>query len=367
MPAATALIAGNDPLPQLAEQAVREALQRAGTMQANAVLLFLGSEFARHTSAAVTAAARAAQTTQVFGSLAAGLCTESGWVVDRPAAAAMVLCGDLSLAASDPNDIATPRLSCCSASLPAHWMHDRARYGTHFSAPFSAHGSPPREEHGSSLWQNGRCSASPYIDTLVPGTRVQVGCSSGLQALGAPFRITAATGYELQGLGRHSALDTLRQSLPESWQTRQPLPLHLINALIGEGSEAEAVALLSANADGSLTLAASITPGQTLRWAIREPAAAEADLRATLDRLAAEAPVTPPDFGLFFSCIGRGPYFYGGEDRELQALIERYPGMPLLGTYGTGQIAVFGQGNRQLQNTVVTALFTETSDVQSQP
>jgi small ligand-binding sensory domain FIST len=64
-----------------------------------------------------------------------------------------------------------------------------------------------------------------------------------------------------------------------------------------------------------------------------------------------------------FSCIGRGPYFYGGEDRDLDIVRERFPGLPLLGTYGTGQIAPSASGNkhinRQLQNAVVTALISK--------
>jgi small ligand-binding sensory domain FIST len=64
-----------------------------------------------------------------------------------------------------------------------------------------------------------------------------------------------------------------------------------------------------------------------------------------------------------FSCIGRGPYFYGGEDRDLDILRERFPKLPILGTYGTGQIAPTTSTahyfNRQLQNAVVTALVSK--------
>jgi len=59
-----------------------------------------------------------------------------------------------------------------------------------------------------------------------------------------------------------------------------------------------------------------------------------------------------------FSCIGRGPYFYGGEDRDLLVFTERFPGVPLLGLYGSGQIAP-SNGGRLLHNSVVTALFSE--------
>lgn len=73
MSVATALVSGNDPLPQLAEQAVKEALQKAGLTHANGVLLFLTPDFARHAQKTITAVARAAQCTQVAGGIAAGV------------------------------------------------------------------------------------------------------------------------------------------------------------------------------------------------------------------------------------------------------------------------------------------------------
>ena len=72
-----------------------------------------------------------------------------------------------------------------------------------------------------------------------------------------------------------------------------------------------------------------------------------------------------PVCALVFSCIGRGPYFYGGNDRDLDAICKRFPGLPVLGTYSTGQIAPsncsHGRSNRPLQNSVVTALVSPTS------
>jgi small ligand-binding sensory domain FIST len=129
------------------------------------------------------------------------------------------------------------------------------------------------------------------------------------------------------------------------------------------------VAIIGHSPDGSLTLAERAVPGQQLVWAVRLPRAAEDDMRLSVARLAAAAP--DPAGGLVFSCIGRGPYFYDGEDHDLDRLRERYPGLPLLGTYGTGQIAANpAGGNRLLQNAVVTALIStldRKADVQSKP
>lgn len=375
MKAASALITGNEPLPTLAEHAVREALTRAGHRQANSVVLFLSGEFTRHAHSAVLAAARAAQCTQVFGGIAAGLCTESGWALDRPAAAALVLCGPYSLAsgeaatavakassdnAAPPLALTAPLLCCTSSPFPSEWENSR-RFGTHF------HGNAGH----SAVWQLGRLVEQGCIETRVLGAQIDVALSTGLRSIGTALPVDSVRGYDLLSLGSQPARDSLLRLLPPEWRERHPLPLHLINATIGDAAGAacvQAAAVISINADHSVTLTVPLQPGDKLCWAIRQPLAAEAEMRDTLTDLALQtgmASARPmPDFGMVFSCIGRGPYFYGDEDRDLAAVVERFPGMPLIGTYGTGQIAFDGNTSRQLQNSVVTALFSETPHVQ---
>jgi small ligand-binding sensory domain FIST len=376
MNAASALITGNEPLPTLAEHAVREALARTGQRQANSVVLFLSGEFTRHAHSAVLAAARAGQCTQVFGGIAAGLCTESGWALDRPAAAALVLCGPYSLTsgestmaatatpghAATDHPIAAPLLCCTSSPFPSEWANSR-RFGTHF------HGNAGH----SAVWQRGRLVEHGCIEAQVMGARIEVALSTGLRSIGTALPVEHVRGYDLLSLGGQPALDSLLRLLPPEWRERHPLPLHLINATIGDAADSacvQAAAVISINADRSVTLTVPLQPGDKLCWAIRQPLAAEAEMRDTLASLTLPTEVAgtrpAPDFGMVFSCIGRGPYFYGDEDRDLAAVVERFPGLPLIGTYGTGQIAFEGNTSRQLQNSVVTALFSEIPHVQPQ-
>jgi len=57
--------------------------------------------------------------------------------------------------------------------------------------------------------------------------------------------------------------------------------------------------------------------------------------------------------------MGRGPYFYGGVDRDLLLLKEQFPGMPLIGFYGNGEIAPVNGVSELLQYSAVLALFVE--------
>lgn len=352
MTVATALIAGNDAVPQLAEQAVRTALKRAGNPHANSVLLLLSSAFTRHAQSAVLAAGRAAQCTQVFGGIGAGVSTEADCAVDRPAAAAMVFCGDVSLSSGEHREGTggSPLLCCTNAPFPPEWRQGQ-RFGSHFHDNAS----------DGAVWQQGRVITQGFAEAQIVGARLCLAVSSGVRTIGTPLPVDEVRGYDLLSLGGQPALDTLLRLLPADWKTRTPLPLHLINAMLGGDDATRTAGVISANADRSLTMAVPLQPGQMLGWAIREPLSSEADMRASLDSLETLRPLRP-DFGMAFSCIGRGPLFYGGEDRDWSALLERYPDVPFIGAYGTGQIVCHGDSSRQLQNSFVTALFNEDSE-----
>lgn len=351
MTVASILLSANESSPGLAEAAVREAMSIAGLHCASSVLLLLSPEFSRHADAAVRAAARSAGCTQVFGSIAAGLCNETGWALDRPSVAAMVFGGRLSLAArAHASD--EPLLCFSATSLPATQAAGR-RFGLHY------HGTGGQ----GAVWQQGRTVSARKAEVSIAGATPDFVHSPGLSPVGSALQVDAVRGYDLLTLGRRSALDSLLRLLPDDWCSRQPLPIHLITALIdrADGSSCRA-SLISANNDGSVTLTESLQSGDIVGWALRMPAYAELETR---ERLAATASDRPA-FAVFLSCIGRGPYFYGSDDRDLAALCERFPGMPVIGAYGTGQIVPESDGSRQQQNSVIIALYRETPHVQSE-
>lgn len=370
---ATALFAGNDPLPGLAEHALAQALEKAGERQANGVLLFLTPEFSRHAQQTVIAVARAASCTQLFGGLAAGVFTDSGWVLDRPAAAVLVLAGDLSLGPPDL-DVLTgePLLAYGDGSFPGAWaVSGRQRFGGSFA------GHAGRNEPVA--WQQGRLAAHCSVQVL--GAHVDVDVSPGWRLLGAAHAVDDSRAYELLGIGGHAARDSLLRTLRAAGHgERQPAMTSLCAVLVTDtgGSATQersslvagthrSIAIIDISDNGSVTLAERVAPGQRLAWAIRLPQAAVDDMRQSVSRLAAVA--VDPLAAVVFSCIGRGPYFHDGEDRDVDCLRERFPQLPLIGVYGTGQIAPgLAGGNRLLQNAVVTALLSQpirSTDVQS--
>ena len=333
MKAATSLVTGVRPAPELAEEAVDNALDKAGLDRASQVLLFLSHDFARQPQPAVIAAARAAGCLSVAGCTANGLFTEGGWQLDQAAAAALVIASPDGSAAPE-----TPLLSFSSHSrLPFDWQADKSRAGF--------------LDSDGAAWAHGRATDSGNAEMRLNGGSATLALASGLRPLCEPLAIDLCRGYELGRVGGQPAIDSLRRALPP--ELRQNPPLHQI-ALLRHPDE-PGIAILAVNGDGSLTLADNLEDDTAITWAIRQPLAAEQQMRASLTALAASH--RQPAFALMFSCIGRGPLFYGSDDRDLLAFREAFPETPLLGAYGTSQIFPHAGKNRLYHNAALTLLF----------
>ncbi len=357
MTVATALVSGNDPLPQLAEAAVEQALAKSGMTHGNSVLLFLTPEFARNAQQTVSAVGRRAQCTQVAGGIASGVFTEAGWALDRPAAAVMVFGGDMSLCHEEFSR--DPLLSYCAGVFPAEWHSGSPRFGGGFAGDLSISGSAAQPV----AWQNSRVSEDHRCSVQLSGAWIDIDFSAGWHVLGDALPVERSKAFDVQRIGGHSAVECLQRRLPAELRGHESP--HGVAALLVEAGNsdpalARPIAIIATNADQTITLAERVVPGQLLAWAIRRPDTAQADMRRAVVDLAGKA--VKPLCALMFSCIGRGPYFYGGNDLDLAIVRERFPELPIIGAYGTGQITpthgVPQAQNRELNNSVVIALVS---------
>jgi small ligand-binding sensory domain FIST len=349
---ATGLAIGSQPKPELAQRAVQKAMHKAGLEVANSVLLFLSSEFARDPLPAIKAAGKAANCVQVVGCSAPGIFTEQDWILDAPAAAAMVFGGGLSLAPVHAPQ-ATDLLLALTApnAINITWL---AGLGSRFGGVSGdATGQGP-----FSVWHSSKAATVGHCEVALHGATGVIGAAHGVRVLTEARQVTACNGHDLIFLGGKPALEILQQACPE-----EPLPLHRLMAGIADTAEEIAhgqyrlAALVGANeSDRSVTLARKVEPGQLLFWALRETGAAQQDMDDTVTRMVAQLSETP-QFGLLFSCLGRGPYFYSGADRDIELLQQKLPDMPLIGLYGNGEIAPVNGVNELLQYSAVLGLF----------
>jgi small ligand-binding sensory domain FIST len=366
--AATGFATAGEAHPELAAEAVAQALARCGTDMAQGILLFLTPHYARHAQAAVGAASRAGRCLQVTGCTTPGVLTESAWSLEQPAAAALVLAGGIALGAPQAEG-EQPRLSLAMPnSLERGWLGvPRPRYGTLATG---------NEDHAvGAVWGHGKWLLEGRVEAELHGGRVEIAVSRGMRAISGVLEIGESDGYEVLQIDEQPALNTLLRQLPtELRQERLPLALLFaavieedmpLERAVGEGRYA-LVPIVAANGeDGTLTLGAPLDPGTRMFWALRHPQTAETEFGRGIDTIALRNG-TPPEFAMLFSCIGRGPYFFGGEDRDLAQLTEHFPGMPVIGCYCGGEIAPLPGGNAVTSYSAIAALaYPATADVQS--
>jgi len=355
---ATGLKRGPRATADLASHAVSQALARAGLVTARSVILFLTYHFATDPKPALRAAARAAGCTQIIGCTAAGLLTDEEWVLDAPAAAAMVFGGAPFLDHIEKNDD-DPVLSLAAPEhLSADWLDASFRRIGAISGDMLGRG-PFR------VWNGGHIRPEGYAQAALRGLRGSLGASQGVRALTSPIEVAEVRDYDVLRLGHYPALNVLVQSLPLGVREMERIPLHLIMGGVTFGDPATAIKegryrlnhIVSANVkEQSITFAQRLSRGERLFWAMRDAIAAERDMRTTIDRAALDLE-EPPDFALLFPCMSRGPHFYGDTDRDLDLLKHRFPGLPIIGVYGNGEIGPLDELNHLYQYSAVVGLF----------
>ncbi|MDH4134227.1 MAG: FIST C-terminal domain-containing protein [Gammaproteobacteria bacterium] len=365
--AATGLARGARAEPTLAAEAVKQALDRANLDRARSVLLFLTPHFAPHPDAALRAAARAAGSLQISGCTGAGVFTEDEWLLDTPGAAAMVF-GESFGFTADATD-GEPLLSLCTpAGLAAEWLDTEDLRLGGVSGDLFGHG-PFR------VWANARILEGGRTETALANTHGIVDVSQGMRALTAPIEVVEVEGMDVLRLGNYPALNVLVQSLPHNVRSDDSLPLHLILGGVTFGDPHTAIRegryrlnhIVAANLrNRSVTLTHALAPGERLFWGMRDALTAERDFRATIEH-AGDRLGTAPEFALLFPCMGRGPHFYGNRDRDLDQIKSHYPGLPVIGFYGNGEIGPLDGLNHLYQYSTVLGLFASSDSVVSPP
>ena len=376
MKVATGLAIGKSALPELAAQAVEMAMEKAEITQPSSVLLFLTSEFAADPQSAIKAAAKAASCTQIIGCSATGIFTEEDWVIDSPAVAAMVFSAlnfshpkpeatysNFLLTLTAPNAINTTWLNSAgvnsTGSNQAGLNNKYARFGG-VSGDAIGHGP-------FSVWQNGKGTTQGYCEVMLNSTTMAVAASHGLKIISSPRKITAMKGNDLLQLASQPALATLSSAWQKYGKTTDTPPYHQLMAVYAnkasalERGEYSLASIIIENADeASVTLTKSLQVGEWLSWAIRDVDAAQVDIVKTAGELRQQLGIEP-EFAMLFSCLGRGPYFYNGQDQDLALLKTLFPKLPIIGFYGNGEIAPINGTNELLQYSAVLGLFAQSN------
>lgn len=339
MPIATALIQDRKASPQMGITAIKMALQKAGLKKADNVLVFLTGEFTPYLDKTLAAIQEAAGTDHVFGCTTVGVLTEHDWVIDGPAIAVMVFAAKQGLCCErKPEE--TFALVAPSA-INTLWLEGlKACYGG-VSGDFTGQGP-------YAVWNKGELQESGRLEASWKGLKTQWHVSLGLETLTPKLSVTGSDGLDLLTVDHTAAALPLWHALREENAIGY---LPLVYALTdGE----EPIPVLSVHLhNGRVNLARPLKLGQTIRWAIRTANAATQDINTILT----EHQQSSPQAILMIASACRGATLHDGRDAELDLIKQRWPGLPIIGFYGNGEITPYAGKNRILSTSTLIGLL----------
>jgi small ligand-binding sensory domain FIST len=356
-PIATGLSYGTHPIIEHAARAVKIALEKADITQAESVLLFMTPEYSDEAEAAVRLAARTAGCLQVSGCIGYGILTDHDWILDSPGIAAMVF-GQGTAIAPRTSDKADAFLAFGTPhDFDPNWLHDTTPH-------IGAIASDPLGQGDYIHWQGSRIKQENCVELAINNVKAGFAIAQSFKTLTKPAVIDVAEGLDVVSIEDSPALDVLLDALPASMK-KSELPLHLLLGGVTFGQTDSAINegrfhldhIISTNPEShSITLTSELQAGEHIFLAIRDTYSAELGMRQAVDN-ATKKLKDKPDFGFMFPCLGRGPSFYGGRDRDIEILRESHPGMPFIGFYGNGEIGPLKDGNHTYQYSTSLGLF----------
>ncbi|HEY4157971.1 MAG TPA: FIST C-terminal domain-containing protein [Polyangiaceae bacterium] len=190
------------------------------------------------------------------------------------------------------------------------------------------------------------CAASPACRLLMPLRE-----------------ITAAQGALVLAVDGEPTLEVL--SAAARGLTNQPLVLVALAESVGvEGEPPPLLVRTVQGVDpsrGGILVSDEVKVGMRLAFAVRDAAAARADLELRTRALARECAGAAPRFGIYFNCASRGSSLYGAADVDTRVLAARFGQMPWLGLASSFEIAPYSQQPALQLYTGVIGLFTSPS------
>jgi small ligand-binding sensory domain FIST len=178
--------------------------------------------------------------------------------------------------------------------------------------------------------------------------------SQGAAPIGETWTITDAHENFIDTIGMRPALDVLTEtfhSLPADIQDRARRNLLVGLAMDEYRDEFRRGDFLIRNLvgverqSGSIAVGAYPRVGQTIQFQLRDPIAADEELREMLLRTRLELGDQEPVGALLCACNGRGIGLFGEPNHDAQALEERFAALPVAGFFCNGEIGPVGKTN----------------------
>ncbi|HWO72406.1 MAG TPA: FIST N-terminal domain-containing protein [Dehalococcoidia bacterium] len=337
-------------------------------VRADLALLFASDAYGDGLSDLVKAVRQASGAGVLIGCSGQGVIGPAREVEDRPAIALQVF--------SLPGAMLKPvRLSPTDLEGSAAWQEEVATAGREASAfitfvdPFTVDGErllssltdclgqvPLVGGLASGSFARGRTYLFLNDDVFADGAvglalggayTVRTVVSQGCEPIGETWTITGAHGNVIETIGMRPALDVLIETfeaLPAEMQERARRNLLVGLAMNEYRDEFRRGDFLVRNLlgidqqSGAIAVGALPRVGQTLQFQVRDPDAADEDLRQMLALTKSELGGQAPVGALLCSCNGRGMGLFGVPDHDAKVLADLIGPVPVAGFFCNGEI-----------------------------
>lgn len=214
------------------------------------------------------------------------------------------------------------------------------------------------------LFLDDRVVDTGSVGAQLPGVRIRTLVSQGCRPVGNVYTVTRADGNVIHELGGQPPLRRLQdvaERLSNEDRTLLGQGLHVgrvideYKAELGRGDFLIRGVMGVDQQSGALAVGDRIEVGETIQFHVRDAATADEDLRALLEREAAE----PADGALLFTCNGRGSRLFPVPDHDASLVSEKLGGLPLAGFNCAGEIGPVGGMNFLHGFTASVALFVD--------
>jgi small ligand-binding sensory domain FIST len=177
------------------------------------------------------------------------------------------------------------------------------------------------------------------------GVELAVGHTQGCAPMGPAHRVTDAVENVVMELDGRPAVDLLKDEAGDLIARDLRRAAGLIHvALPIEGSDTHDYLVRNLMAidptHGWIAVGAQPRDGDRLLFVRRDPNAAQQDMRRMLAGLARRVGSRRIQGGVYVSCIGRGPFMFGQEGREVEMIHEALGDFPLIGFAANGEFSL---------------------------
>lgn len=376
-----------------ADEAVTQALSKAGIKQAGFLLVFGTSHYAKEYRAMLETISERAGTDQIIGCTGVGVITEEGEIEEKRALALMAVAPTQGLAVEpflegvapgEEETVAAKIVKACVRRKPTSnkllllfpdpYKCNATRILDELSSGvdgLSVVGAGPGES--GNLGSTMGFSKLEALQHVVSGMlfdgdfTFNIGVSQACRPFAGPHTLTRVEGNRILELDGKPALNVLSEGIEElkikshgmatgpifvGAEVRDDiLPVesgsYLVRSILGVDEK-----------KGSVIIGEDVSAIKHASFVCRDPEGATEDLYRMLELSKKALP--NPSFGIYFDCCGRGTSLYKMPSCDVNAIAEYFGDMPLIGLHGNFELAPSYGKNRLHTYSGVLVLISDT-------